>query len=179
MKLHKPRQKRYVLDDVLSAHGHMVLRLPPYHPDLNAIEDIWGDAKQWIGHHNITFKLDDMWQLCEQWFAEIGETEWGAICRHVQNVEQNYIETEWLMELEVEKLVSVFVAVAAVRTVYLHAQKVTQQQMWSASGPTRMLCCMVLRNSTNSYPPRCSKLVKLALKIVVKNARDFVKVIYL
>jgi hypothetical protein len=49
--------------------------------------------------------LNDVWQLCEQRFAEIGETEWGAICRHVQNVEQKYIETEGLMEPEVEKLV--------------------------------------------------------------------------
>jgi hypothetical protein len=40
VKLHKPRQKRYVLDEVLSAHGHTVLRLPPYHPDLNTIENM-------------------------------------------------------------------------------------------------------------------------------------------
>jgi hypothetical protein len=52
-----------------------------------------------------SFKLDDVWQLCAHRFAEIGETEWGAICRHVQNVEQKYIETERLMEPEVEKLV--------------------------------------------------------------------------
>jgi transposase len=91
IKLHKPRQKRYVLDDILSAHGHTVLRLTPYHPDLNAIENIWGDVKQWVGHHNVTFKLDHKLQLCEQQFAEIGEMEWEAICRHVQNVKQKYI----------------------------------------------------------------------------------------
>jgi transposase len=46
--LHKPRHKRYILDDLLSAHRHTVLRLPPYHPDLNTIENIWDDVKQWV-----------------------------------------------------------------------------------------------------------------------------------
>jgi hypothetical protein len=44
--------------------------------------------------------LDDVRQLREQRFADIDETEWGAICRHVQNV-----VTEGLMEPEVGRLV--------------------------------------------------------------------------
>jgi transposase len=103
IKLHKPRHKRYIRDDLLSAHGHTVLRLPPYHPDLNATENIWGYDKQWVGQRNVTFKLDDVWQLCEQRFAEISDMEWAAVCRHVMNVEQ-YIRTQGLMEPEVERL---------------------------------------------------------------------------
>jgi transposase len=49
IKLHKPKQKRYVLDDVLSAQGRAVLRSPPYHPDLNTIENTWGNVNQWVG----------------------------------------------------------------------------------------------------------------------------------
>jgi transposase len=60
VKLHKTRQKRYVLDDVLSAQGLTVFRLPPYHPNFNAIENIWGNVKQWLGQHSVTFKLDDV-----------------------------------------------------------------------------------------------------------------------
>jgi hypothetical protein len=48
----------------------------------------------------VTFKLDDVWQLCKQRFAEISETEWGAVCGHVQKVERQCIETEGLMEPE-------------------------------------------------------------------------------
>jgi hypothetical protein len=71
--------------------------LPPYHQDLNAIENIWGDVKQWVGQRNAAFKLDDVWQLCEQRFAEVSDTEWGAVCRHVQNA-------EGLMGPDVERL---------------------------------------------------------------------------
>ncbi|XP_050299213.1 uncharacterized protein LOC126738106 [Anthonomus grandis grandis] len=38
IKLHKPKYKRYEIDELFNAKGHDVLRLPPYHPDLNPIE---------------------------------------------------------------------------------------------------------------------------------------------
>jgi hypothetical protein len=78
---------------------------PAYHHTIpiNATENIRGDVKQWVRIH---IKLDNMRQLCEQWFAEISEMEWGTICQHVQNVEQQHTETEKLMEPVVEKLVS-------------------------------------------------------------------------
>jgi transposase len=102
--LHKPRRKRCILDDLLSAQGHTVLRLPPYHPDLITIENIWGDVKQSVRQRNVTFKLDDVWQLCKQRFADISDMEWAAVCRHVMSVEEQYICTEGLMEPEVERL---------------------------------------------------------------------------
>jgi transposase len=94
IKLHKPRHKRWVLDDLLSAHGPTDLFLPPYHPALDAIENIWGDVKQWIGQRNVTFKLDDVWQQCQQRFAEISDMEYAAVCRHVQNLEEQCIRTD-------------------------------------------------------------------------------------
>ena len=33
-------QPRYKVDEIIRAHGHEVLRLPPYHCELNAIERI-------------------------------------------------------------------------------------------------------------------------------------------
>lgn len=129
---------------------------------------ILGNVKQWLRQHNITLKLDDVWQLCEQWFAEITETEWGAVCRHVKNVEQQYWDRRadgagsW-------KDTSVFVAVAVVRTVHLQVQKVTQQQMWSASGSAQMVRYKVSRNFSRSYSPRSPVSARLALKIVMQN----------
>ena len=64
IKIHKPRQKKYALDEILEVDGHIVLRLPPYHPNLNAIEKIWTNPKYFVGSHNTTFKLDDVRQLC-------------------------------------------------------------------------------------------------------------------
>ncbi|CAH1366318.1 unnamed protein product, partial [Tenebrio molitor] len=39
--------RRYLIDDILQRHGHIVLRLPPYHCQYNAIELAWGFCKQY------------------------------------------------------------------------------------------------------------------------------------
>ena len=54
----KPAHKKYLIDHILTEHGHLVLALPPYHPDLNTIESIWGEVKEWVGIRNVTFKLN-------------------------------------------------------------------------------------------------------------------------
>ena len=38
LKLHKPRFCNYEIDNIAAAHGHTVIRLPPYHCHFNAIE---------------------------------------------------------------------------------------------------------------------------------------------
>jgi transposase len=36
------QQKEYVIDSIVSQHGHKVLGLPPYHCQFNPIEMVWG-----------------------------------------------------------------------------------------------------------------------------------------
>ena len=36
-KANKP-EPQYIIDDIAKEKGHIILRLPPYHPDLNPIE---------------------------------------------------------------------------------------------------------------------------------------------
>jgi len=40
IKMHKPQYETFAIDCFLADHGHTVIRLPPYHPDLNPIEKI-------------------------------------------------------------------------------------------------------------------------------------------
>ena len=69
-------------------------RLPPYHPDLNPIEKIWGIMKTRIAAKNVTFKLRDVQQLAEQNFAAVTMEEWADVCRHVKAVEEEYMSRE-------------------------------------------------------------------------------------
>ena len=47
-----------VVDNIAKKYGHEVIRLPPYHCDLNAIELIWADEKNYEVRENrgITLK---------------------------------------------------------------------------------------------------------------------------
>ena len=41
-----------VIDNIAKKYGHEVIRLPPYHCDLNAIELIWADEKNYVAREN-------------------------------------------------------------------------------------------------------------------------------
>jgi transposase len=45
IRSNKPKYKMFDDDRILAEHGHVTLRLPPYHPELNAIEKIWAVVK--------------------------------------------------------------------------------------------------------------------------------------
>jgi hypothetical protein len=84
------------------AHGHTVLRLPPYHPDLNPIELIWATVKNNVSKKNITFKLEDVRKLAEHEFDQITPEEWQKRCQHVINIEQKYLENEAFTDIHTE-----------------------------------------------------------------------------
>ena len=94
-----------MIDQILAEHNHTTLRLPLYHPDLNPIELLWGDVKQWIAARNVTFKLKDVEILCRQRFQEIGKTEWEKACRHVQKIEQEYWVKDAIVEERIEQII--------------------------------------------------------------------------
>ncbi|PZC74286.1 hypothetical protein B5X24_HaOG200819 [Helicoverpa armigera] len=52
IKANKP-EKKYIVDELSKEHGHEVVRLPPYHCDLNPIEYIWNLVKQRVADKNI------------------------------------------------------------------------------------------------------------------------------
>jgi transposase len=48
--LNKPA-RNYILEELMTAKGHEVLRLPPYHSDLNPIELSWSFQKRYVQDH--------------------------------------------------------------------------------------------------------------------------------
>ena len=105
VKQNKPKDKNYTVDNILKQHGHVALRLPPYHPELNPIEKIWATVKNWVGERNVTFKLDDVRRLAEEKFSSITKEEWLSVCNRIKQVEANYIEREHVIDSVVENFV--------------------------------------------------------------------------
>ncbi|XP_072380521.1 uncharacterized protein [Diabrotica undecimpunctata] len=56
----KAEYNKYIIDELAKAQNKTVLRLPPYHCELNPIELIWSDAKNFVAANNKTFKFADV-----------------------------------------------------------------------------------------------------------------------
>lgn len=90
----KPKFKMYKIDAIMAEHGHSVLRLPPYHPDLNPIELIWSMLKRRVATKNVTFSMDIIKNLVETTASEITKEEWDSCVKHAQKNENIYLEME-------------------------------------------------------------------------------------
>lgn len=83
IKRNRPIYEKYKIDKLFEAEGHAVLRLPPYHPDLNPIENIWGILKNVVADKNTTFKLKAVVKILnEELDDEKYVNYWRAACRH-------------------------------------------------------------------------------------------------
>lgn len=95
----KPNHLSYKIDGIVQEHHHTILRLPPYHPELNPIELIWATVKNWVAEKNVTFKMDDVIKLTDDKFASISKEDWQLRCRHVIEIENQFMEREGLLDI--------------------------------------------------------------------------------
>ncbi|CAH0721906.1 unnamed protein product, partial [Brenthis ino] len=102
VKKNKP-EPVYEIDELLSEHGHTVVRLPPYHCNLNPIELIWSLAKRKVAAQNVGSR--DIKQLTEEAFASITSADWKSCCDHVKKIEMEYIERGPTLYQNIEKLI--------------------------------------------------------------------------
>lgn len=60
VKTHKRDHDKYIVDEMTQSQGKTILRLPPYHCELNPVELIWAKVKNAVAVKNTTFKFADM-----------------------------------------------------------------------------------------------------------------------
>ena len=107
IKANKPVHRVYEIDTLLAEHDHTVLRLPPYHPELNPIELIWATVKNSVAEENVTFKLNDAIQLADEKFASISQHDWKKRCDHVKQIENEYYTREGLLDESMEMIINI------------------------------------------------------------------------
>jgi hypothetical protein len=62
-------------------------------------------VKNRVAMKNVTFRLQDVRKLAEEKFSSITKDEWLPECKHVQEVEEKYIQNEHLVLNIAEELV--------------------------------------------------------------------------
>ena len=89
-------EKKHIVDEIILNQGHLVLRLPPYHCDLNPIELLWGIIKNDIAQRNHTFKLPEMRKLADQAIDRIPLQTIQSTFKHVEEIESAYWKKDGL-----------------------------------------------------------------------------------
>lgn len=105
VKQNKDKFKAFKIDKIFSEAGHTVLRLPPYHPDLNPIEMIWAQVKGYVAQRNTTFRLDNAMELASEKINMLTDVDWKKVCEHVIQIEDAYAKNDHILDNITEQFI--------------------------------------------------------------------------
>lgn len=92
----------YQIDTLASAAGHEVVRLPPYHCELNPIELVWSQVKGYVASKNTDFKIDSVEKLLLEGIAGVTPQNWFRDCTHVIRLEDEAWERDGIIDSQTE-----------------------------------------------------------------------------
>lgn len=104
---HKPREQSFKIDQLFEKHGHTVIRLPPYQPELNPIENIWAIIKQHVAANNVDFTQASIKKIVEEKISKRND-EWKRICDHVLKTENEYVKNDGIVDEMFDNNINIF-----------------------------------------------------------------------
>jgi transposase len=103
--LHKSLYKKHVVDEMAAKRGILLLRLPPYHCQLNPIELIWAHVKGDVARKNTSYKLSDVKNLLHNALASITSEDWKKCVDHVLHEEMKLWDVDHIIEQTIEPII--------------------------------------------------------------------------
>ncbi|XP_027843956.2 uncharacterized protein LOC114124782 [Aphis gossypii] len=94
----KKQYDKYVIDEYAKDNQKIVLRLPPYHCELNPIELAWSSVKNYVRTHNNTFKIKDVLDLLKKGVDHVTPEMWSNFVGHVVKEEEKFWNIEHLTD---------------------------------------------------------------------------------
>ncbi len=89
----------YAIDELASAHGHKVLRTPPYHPELQPIETCWGVVKNYVANH-CDFTMKSLIKQLDYGFKKVTKETCAGIVNRVRAVEDEFWASDIKMDAQ-------------------------------------------------------------------------------
>jgi len=94
----KDTYDKYVIDEYAKDNKKLVLRLPPYHCELNPIELAWSTVKNYVRTHNSTFKIKDVLELLKKGVENVTSEMWTNFIGHVIKEEDKFLNLDHLSD---------------------------------------------------------------------------------
>lgn len=91
-------EPRHMVDDVINSWGHDVVRLPPAHPELNAIEQVWGCMKRYVRSSLQRFTRADLQARIQEAKVIANAEVWAGAIRRSRAFEEEYIVSDNIHE---------------------------------------------------------------------------------
>lgn len=101
VKSHKKQHDQYVLDEIARSQNKTLLRLPPYHCELNLIELAWPMLKSFVKCNNTTFKINDIKQLFIDGINQITPDHWNNFEKCIIDEENRF----WDIDIMVDDMI--------------------------------------------------------------------------
>jgi hypothetical protein len=73
---------------IANEYGHIVEFLPPYHSDLNPIENVWGIIKGHVAQHRTKFSMAEVECLVREGFALVTPAKWKKCVERAERIEK-------------------------------------------------------------------------------------------
>lgn len=105
VRVNKQKYIKYATDEMAREKNITVLRLPPYHCELNPIELVWAQIKSEVARKNKTFKLADVKILLNEAISNVTANDWKKCVVHVKKDEQRMWDLDIHVEAVVEPLI--------------------------------------------------------------------------
>ena len=104
-KTARPELEKYRIDAIAERHGHNVLRLPPYHCELNPIELVWSQVKGEVARENQTFKIAEVEKLTPSALQHVSPENWESYVKHTIGVEERMWKADGLVDTVLDSIV--------------------------------------------------------------------------
>ncbi|XP_050440026.1 uncharacterized protein LOC126846047 [Adelges cooleyi] len=94
----KPQHEKFVIDELAKANNKIILRLPPYHYELNPIELAWSSVKNHVRMNNSSYKLADVKKLLVEGVNRVDAEMWGNFISHPIKEKNNFYEIDFIVD---------------------------------------------------------------------------------
>lgn len=89
---------KYEIDKLVLEHNKTVLRLPPYHCELNPMEMAWSAVKTHVKSNNMTFKLSDVKNLLIEGTNKVTKNMWKNFIISTKKEEEKFWNLDMIMD---------------------------------------------------------------------------------
>lgn len=94
----KGQYQKYAVDELAKKYDVEVLIIPPYHNELNPIEQIWPDLKGHVARNSTTLKLEEVKQLVIEGIERITADRWKECLKHIKIEEEKFYQLDLIMD---------------------------------------------------------------------------------